>query len=63
MHFATVWESIADTIPDRPAVTQGDLTRTWADYDDRAARLSSALDAAGLRPDSKTALYMYNCNE
>ena len=63
MHFATVWESIADTIPDRPAVTQGDLTRTWADYDDRAARLASALDAAGLRPDSKTALYMYNCNE
>jgi len=63
MHFATVWESIADTIPDHPAVTHGDVTRTWAAYDDRAARIASALDAAGLQPDSKTALYMYNCNE
>ena len=63
MHFATVWESIADAIPDHPAVTHGDVTQTWAAYDDRAARVASALDAAGLQPDSKTALYMYNCNE
>ena len=63
MHFATVWESIADAIPDHPAVTHGDVTRTWAAYDERAARVASALDAAGLQPDSKTALYMYNCNE
>jgi 3-oxocholest-4-en-26-oate---CoA ligase len=63
MHFATVWESIADAIPDLPAVTHGDTTRTWSEYDDRAARVAGALDAAGLRPDSKVALFMYNCNE
>ena len=63
MHFATVWESIADAIPDAPAITHGDVTRTWAQYDDRAARIAGAIDAAGLGPDSKTALYMYNCNE
>ena len=63
MHFATVWESIADAIPDAPAITHGDVTRSWAQYDDRAARIASSIDAAGLGPDSKTALYMYNCNE
>ena len=63
MHFATVWESIADAIPDQPAVTHGDLTRTWSEYDGRAARVAAALTAAGLGSDSKVALFMYNSNE
>jgi 3-oxocholest-4-en-26-oate---CoA ligase len=63
MHFATVWESIADAIPELPAVTHGDVTRSWADYDDRAARIAGALASAGLGHDSKVALFMYNCNE
>ncbi len=63
MHFATVWEAIADAIPHLPAVTHGDTTRSWGDYDDRAARVANALDAAGLGPDSKVSLFMYNCNE
>jgi len=63
MHFATVWESIADAIPELPAVTHGDVTRSWSDYDDRAARVAGALEAAGLGPDSKVSLFMYNCNE
>ncbi|MEM8620586.1 MAG: acyl-CoA synthetase [Actinomycetota bacterium] len=63
MHFATVWESIADAIPDEPAVTHGDVTRSWREYDERSARIAGALTAAGLRPDSKVALYLYNCNE
>ncbi len=63
MHFATVWEGIADAIPDAPAITQGDTTRTWSEYDDRAARLAAAYTAAGLGPDSKIGLFMYNSNE
>ncbi|MEM7139991.1 MAG: AMP-binding protein [Actinomycetota bacterium] len=63
MHFATVWEGIADRIGDRPAITQGTTTRTWAQYDDRAARIAAAFDAAGLGPDSKVGLFMYNSNE
>jgi acyl-CoA synthetase (AMP-forming)/AMP-acid ligase II len=63
MHFATVWESIADAIPDSPAVTNGDVTRTWAEFDDRASRVAGALSAAGLGPDSKVGLYLYNGNE
>jgi len=63
MHYATVWESIADTIPDQPALSHGHTTRTWAEYDTRASRIAGAFAAAGLRPDSKIGFYMYNCNE
>ncbi|MEP4593888.1 MAG: AMP-binding protein [Ilumatobacter sp.] len=63
MHFATVWESIADAIPDHVAITHADTRRTWAEFDDRAARLAEAFTAAGLGPDSKIALYLYNGNE
>ena len=63
MHLATLWESIADAIPDAPALTNGRTTRTWAEFDERAARLATAYAEAGLGPDSKVALYMYNSNE
>lgn len=63
LHYATIWESIADTIPDATAVVHGDVVRTWAQYDNRAARLAAAYTEAGLGPDSKIALYMYNGNE
>ncbi len=63
MHFATVWESLADTIGDAPAVSHAGTTRSWSEYDDRAARLAAAYTEAGLGPDSKVALYLYNSNE
>ena len=63
MHLATVWESIADALPDRPAIVNGSVSRTWREYDDRAARVATALVAAGLGPDSKVGLFLYNSNE
>ena len=45
------------------AVTHGDRSLTWDEFDDRSARIAQALTDAGLGPDSKIALYMYNCNE
>jgi 3-oxocholest-4-en-26-oate---CoA ligase len=63
MHFATVWESIADAIPNQVAITHADDSRTWAEFDDRAARVAQAFTDAGLGPESKIALYMYNSNE
>src|SRR4051812_19665258 len=63
MHWATVWESVADAVPDHPAVTNGDISRTWAAYDERAARIATALRAAGLDAQAKVALYLYNGNE
>ncbi len=63
MHYATVWESIADAIPDETALVHGSTRRTWKEYDERAARVASAYVAAGLGPNSKIALYLYNGNE
>jgi len=62
-HFAAIWETVADTVPDAPALVNGSVRRTWREYDDRAARLATALEAAGLKPDSKVGLYAYNSNE
>jgi len=62
-HFATIWETLADTIGDRDAVIHGNKRFTWAQYDDRAARMAATFDAAGLGADSKIGLFLYNGNE
>jgi 3-oxocholest-4-en-26-oate---CoA ligase len=63
LHYATIWESIADTIPTATAIVHGDDVKTWQQYDERSARLAAAYSAAGLGHDSKIGLYMYNGNE
>ena len=63
MHFATIWETITDAVPDTPAIKHGDTTLSWAQFDDRASRLASGLAESGLGPDSKIGLYLYNGNE
>jgi acyl-CoA synthetase (AMP-forming)/AMP-acid ligase II len=62
-NFADVFESVADAIPDKTVLIQGDVRRTWREFDDRAARLAQAFTAAGLQPNSKVASYLYNSNE
>jgi fatty-acyl-CoA synthase len=62
-HFAEVWETVADAIPDAPALAQGEVRRSWRDYEQRAARIASALSATGLGPDSKVGIYAYNSSE
>jgi fatty-acyl-CoA synthase len=61
--FATVWERVADAIPDAPAVVQGDHRVTYAEVDDRAARLAAALADLGVQRDTKVALFLHNCPE
>ncbi len=61
--FATVWERVADAIPDAPAVVQGALRVTYREVEDRAARLAAALAELGVGPDTKVALFLYNCPE
>ncbi len=63
LHYATIWESIADTIPTETAIVHGDTIRTWSQYDERAARIAAAYSAVGLAHDSKIGLYLYNGNE
>ena len=63
MHFATVWESIADVIGDETALVHGENRRTWTEFDQRSARMAAAYVAVGLGHDSKVGLYLYNGNE
>jgi 3-oxocholest-4-en-26-oate---CoA ligase len=63
MHFASVWEQIADAIGDETAVVHGTTRRSWTEFEQRSARMAAAYTAAGLGPDSKVSLFMYNGNE
>jgi 3-oxocholest-4-en-26-oate---CoA ligase len=62
-HIATVWESVADAVPDADAFVHLGRRISWAGFDDRAARLAGALEQAGLTRGSKVAEYLYNCPE
>jgi fatty-acyl-CoA synthase len=61
--FATVWERVADAMPEAPAVVQGERRVTYLEVEDRAARLASALAAWGVGHDTKVALFLQNCPE
>ena len=61
--WATLWEAIADDLPDHAAVVVGDRRLTWRELDQRAARLATGLAGLGVGPDVKVAQLLYNCPE
>ena len=63
MHAASVWEAISDVVGDAPAISYGDTSRTWSEYENRAARISASFVQAGLKPNSKIGIFLYNSNE
>jgi 3-oxocholest-4-en-26-oate---CoA ligase len=63
LHHASVFEAVADAIPEAPALAQGERVTTWREMDGRAARLAAALTGAGLTPQSTVAIDLFNCNE
>jgi acyl-CoA synthetase (AMP-forming)/AMP-acid ligase II len=58
--FATVLETVGDLRRERLAVSHGERTRTWAQLDERAARLAGHLGAQGVGRDSRVAVALYN---
>ena len=58
--FGTIWEAIARDQPDSVAISEPGLDYTFAEFDDRSARLAAALAAAGVGPGDKVACYLYN---
>jgi fatty-acyl-CoA synthase len=62
-NYADVWETVADVLPDAPALTHGDRTRTWSELDGRADNLAAWLLGAGVGRQDKVALYLTNCSE
>jgi len=58
--FGTIWEAIAIGLPDMVAISEPGRDYTFAEFDDRAARLAAALESAGVGPGDKVACYLYN---
>ena len=63
IHFASVWERVADIVPERTALICGDKPTTWGQYDDRAARLAGLLQAHDIDVDANVGIYLHNSNE
>ena len=59
--FGTIWEAVAHEMPDVVAVSEPGRDRTYAEFDDRAARLATVFTDAGIGPGDKVACYLYNC--
>ncbi|PHR21788.1 MAG: acyl-CoA synthetase [Sphingopyxis sp.] len=61
--MADIWENIAQAIPDKPAIVDGDKRYSWAEYEDRAARVAQVLTDHGLKQGAKLSVYAYNSAE
>ncbi|GHE80452.1 putative fatty-acid-CoA ligase FadD [Amycolatopsis deserti] len=58
--FGTIWEAVARGLPEAVAISEPGRDYTYAEFDDRSARLAAALEAAGVGADDKVACYLYN---
>jgi fatty-acyl-CoA synthase len=58
--IADVWEAVARSQPDQPALVQGDRVITWGEFDARADALAAHFIAKGLGHQAKVAGYLYN---
>jgi fatty-acyl-CoA synthase len=58
--LANLWEAVAEELGGRTVLVHGELHRSWVDFEDRAARVAAHLADAGVGPDAKVALYLYN---
>jgi 3-oxocholest-4-en-26-oate---CoA ligase len=62
-NYADVWETVADIVPDAPAMVQGPRRVKWTDLDRRANGVAHALLEAGVSRQDKVAHFLYNCPE
>lgn len=63
MNLGDAWEAVADQLSSEIALCHGNRRDTFGEFERRAARLAGALQAHGVGPDTKVALYLYNANE
>ena len=63
MHYATIWESIADEIPDEVALVHGRHAARGRSTTSAPPVSPLRTSTAGLGHDSKVGLYLYNGNE
>jgi len=58
--LADVWEAVAASQPERPALVQGERVISWAEFDARADALAAHFIAKGMGHQAKVAGYLYN---
>ena len=61
--FASIYEAVADVVPDQTAVVQGPRRLSWKQYEQRAARLAQCILDAGVTEGGKVGMYLYNSPE
>jgi 3-oxocholest-4-en-26-oate---CoA ligase len=61
--WATLWEAVADAMPDGVAVVWAGRRLRWSELDDRAARLAAGLADLGVGRQAKVAIVAYNTPE
>ena len=61
--MADIWENIARTIPEKPAIIDGEKRYSWSEYESRSARLAQVYSDHGLKPGAKLSIYANNCAE
>jgi acyl-CoA synthetase (AMP-forming)/AMP-acid ligase II len=60
-NFARVWDGLAITVPDRPAIVCGERRSTWAEFAERASRLAWYLRSeAKVAPGDRIAIDLTN---
>ena len=62
-NLADIFESVADTVPDREALIFGDRRLTYAELERRANRLAHHFLDVGVKPGDHIGLQLYNCTE
>ncbi|GEL17240.1 AMP-binding protein [Pseudonocardia asaccharolytica] len=60
---AVLLSGVAAQVPAAIAVVQGDRSRTYAELDERSARLAAGLSSVGVRNGSRVAIVLHNCIE
>ncbi|MGA0604761.1 acyl-CoA synthetase [Phenylobacterium sp. VNQ135] len=58
--IAPIWEAVAQSQPDTPALVHGEREISWAQFDARADALAAHLLARGLGHQAKVAAYLFN---
>jgi acyl-CoA synthetase (AMP-forming)/AMP-acid ligase II len=58
--YADIWETVADELPEAPALVHGTLRESWAELNQRANSLAQFLLGAGCGHQDKVAFYLYN---
>ena len=63
MNIGSLLTKAARSAPNHLAIVYGDLRRTYRETNDRANRLASALEKAGIRKGDRVAILQHNCPE